>query len=59
MFDEIVTRYPESISRESLAEYVGLSSNSGTFGTYLSILRSNSLIDVENREIKASMALFL
>lgn len=54
MFDVLVDIYPEMISKEELAEKADLVPSSGTFGTYLGILRSNSLIDEEGGMIKAS-----
>jgi len=58
MFNVLVDEYPREISKEELGELAGLSHVSGTFGTYLSMLRSNSLIET-NGLIKASDNLFI
>ena len=57
MFNVLVDEYPRELSKEELGEMAGLIHTSGTFGTYLSMLRSNSLIET-NGLIKASDNLF-
>lgn len=52
-------QYPDEISREQLGEAVNMSSTSGSFGTYLSFLRSRGLIKTTGQNIKASDELFL
>lgn len=59
MFDVLVGNAPKALSKEELGEMVGLSANSGTFGTYLSMLRSNGLVETEGGLIKASETLFI
>jgi hypothetical protein len=59
MFDVLIQNYPASLSREQLGELTELISTSGTFGTYLSILKSNNLIETSNGEIKAVDNLFI
>ena len=49
--------YPEEISRSELGERAGLSSSSGTTGTYLGKLRSNGLV-VGRDPLKAAPELF-
>ena len=44
LFDEIVSVWPKSISRDDLAARAGYESSGGTYGTYLSRLRSAELI---------------
>ena len=51
-------RYPKTVSRDHLGELVGMSSSSGSFGTYLSTLKRNGLIKTEGRDIKAADELF-
>ena len=58
MFELLVDAYPEGYLKEQLGEAAGLVHTSGSFGTYMSILRSNNLIEVSNGEIKASDHLF-
>jgi hypothetical protein len=58
MFETLISIYPEAISREELGERVGMSSGSGSFGTYLGKLRSNELIENSNGGLKASDNLF-
>lgn len=50
--------YPAGLSRQSLAEQLGLAASGGTFNTYLSRLRSNGLIDEADGIVSASEALF-
>lgn len=45
--------------RANLADRVGMTVSGGTFQTYLSRLKSNGLIEVQGRKIKASDALFI
>ena len=59
MFNVLVDEYPRELSKEEVGEMTGLSPGSGTFGTYLSMLRSNSLIITNGQIIKASDNLFL
>ena len=59
MFNVLVDEYPRELSKEEIGEMTGLSPGSGTFGTYLSMLRSNSLIETNGQSIKASENLFL
>lgn len=59
MFDVLVSAYPEALTREEVAEQAGLMPTTGTFGTYLSQLRSNELIEVRDGRIKASENLFV
>jgi hypothetical protein len=49
--------YPQSLSKEGLAEKVGMAM-SGSFSTYLSTLRSNSLIKSIDGMLQASEELF-
>lgn len=49
--------YPNSVSKEDLGQAVGMSPVSGTFGTYLSKLRTLELIE-GSRELRASDELF-
>lgn len=58
MFEYLVSCYPNAVSKEEVADNTGLISTSGTFGTYLSMLRSNGLIELENGMVKASENLF-
>jgi len=44
MLRVIADCYPDSVSKEDLGEQSGFSSNSGTFGTYLAILKRNGLM---------------
>jgi hypothetical protein len=58
MFDYLVRLYPQWEGRAELAEACGLSANGGTFGTYLSRLRSNELIEEDGPLIRAHPDLF-
>lgn len=59
MFDVLIQVYPSVISREELGERTEMSAKSGTFGTYLSMLRRNSLVKVNGNLIGASDTLFI
>lgn len=59
MFDYLVQEHPRSVSRQELGDAVEMSAGSGSFGTYLSRLKSNGLIKVSDGNIKASNDLFI
>lgn len=59
MFEALVSVYPEALTRDELAEQAGLGATTGIYGTSLSQLRSNELIEVSNGRIKASDNLFV
>lgn len=44
MFDALVAAYPRYVTRADLAKTTGLTANAGTFGAYLSRLRTNELL---------------
>lgn len=54
----LAASYPNEMSKEDLGAAVGMSSTSGSFGTYLSTLRSNNLITTTPKSAKASEELF-
>lgn len=58
MFDVLVGYYPAAISREELGQGAEISPTSGTFGTYISMLAGNGLIERSSEGIKASDTLF-
>lgn len=58
MFDTLVSIYPDSMSRPELGQATDISYTSGTFGTYISMLSRNGLIERVNQTIKASDSLF-
>jgi hypothetical protein len=58
MFDVLVDNYPRSLSKYELGEATEMSSGSGTFGTYLSMLNRNGLIERNGDGIKANESLF-
>lgn len=51
--------YPNEMSRQELGDAVNMSSTSGSFGTYLSYLKSRGLVKTSMQNIKASEELFL
>lgn len=53
MFDHLVAIAPAGVTRAELAEAVGASAGSGTFGSYLSTLRGNYLLREEGEQIFA------
>jgi len=60
MFDILISRYPDPISKEDLGQESGYESSGGTFGTYLSTLRRNMLavVDKKTDMVTAAEALF-
>lgn len=58
MFDYLIEVYPQEISREALADIASLKYGTGTWGTYLSALRSNDLITENGNMLKANEMLF-
>jgi hypothetical protein len=59
MFEVLTESYPSPISKEELGERTELSPKSGTFGTYLSMLKGNGLVEVNGSTVKASSNLFV
>jgi hypothetical protein len=52
-------RHPDTISREEIASELGITHTSGTFGTYLSKLRSNRLVEVQGQVLGAGEPLLV
>ncbi len=59
MFDVVLDAYPQPVSKEELGEQAEISPTSGTFGSYLSTLRTNGLVEVDGQEVVATEILFL
>ncbi len=59
MFDILVDAYPGQIDKAELGERTDMSYNSGTFGTYLSLLRRNGLVEVTGPYVKANPNIFV
>ena len=59
MFDILVSIYPASKTKQDLGLEAEMSPTSGSFGTYLSLLKRNGLIEVTGADIKASDTLFI
>ncbi|MES0168189.1 DUF87 domain-containing protein [Mesorhizobium sp. M0027] len=49
MLDVLRNFYPNQISRDDLAQQIGMAAGGGSFGTYLSRLRSNGLLEEPQR----------
>ncbi len=58
MLDALVATYPRALSRDELAGAAEITPTGGAFGTYLSKLKSDGLVDVEGGEIRAAGVLF-
>ncbi len=58
MFDLLIEAYPSGYTKEALGEAAVVVHTGGSFSTYVSILRSNNLIEISNGEIKAAEHLF-
>ena len=59
MLDILVSIHPAAITKQDLGLEARMMPTSGTFGTYLSILKSNGLIEIAGANVKASDALFI
>lgn len=59
MFDVLVHIYPQQIDRVKLGRLTEMSSTSGTFSTYLSLLRRTGLAEVQGVFVKAHPDLFV
>lgn len=59
MIDVLVEVHPRQIDRANLADRVNMTATGGTFANYLSLLKTNGLIEVQGRKIKASETLFI
>lgn len=59
MFEVLTEAYPSALTKDELGEATEMSTRSGTFGTYMSMLRRNGLIEVSNNEIRANESLFV
>lgn len=57
LLDALIAQWPEWMSRAELAEACGLTAGAGTFGAYLSRLRSNGLLEERGAELRASTTL--
>jgi DNA segregation ATPase FtsK/SpoIIIE-like protein len=53
MIDVVRNAFPEHVTRADLAQAVGITHTSGTFGTYFSKLRSNGLVEVNGETVRA------
>lgn len=58
MFDILLREYPGGLSRQELADAAELAASSGTYSNYLSILRTNNLIEEYDGMVTASRTLF-
>lgn len=58
MLRVLVESHPSSLSKEQLGEKVGILPETSTFRNYLSMLRSNELVETSAGEIRASDTLF-
>lgn len=54
IFNTIIEAHPNWISRGEVATALGISELTGTFRTYISILKSNKLIETEGTNVKLS-----
>lgn len=59
MLQELVGYYPGGTERDALFESVGITPSSGTASTYLSMLRSNGLVETHGGTLRASESLFI
>lgn len=58
MLEVLFPIYPHSLTKHDLSESIGMSAASGSFGTYLSTLKRNNLINVNGKEVCISPEIF-
>jgi hypothetical protein len=58
IFNVLCGEYPQSVTKQDLGDLAGLSDRSGTFGTYLSRLRTLGLVEQTSDGLRASETLF-
>ncbi len=58
MVNVLVAGYPEWFDRQELGERAGLTTSGGTFGTYLSMLRTAELIEENDGLVRAGGVLY-
>lgn len=58
MFDVLAEAYPDTVSRSDLAAAAEIEMSGGTFGSYLSTLRTNEIVDVVGQEVRMQDWLF-
>ncbi len=59
MLDLLIDAYPDTLTRDELAQRAGYEVTGGTFNTYLSTLRRNGLADIAGDTVRANDVLFL
>jgi len=59
MLDLLIDAYPDTLTRDELAQRAGYEVTSGTFNTYLSTLRRNGLTNITGDTVRANDVLFL
>jgi len=59
MLDRLVEIYPQWTTRTGLSNDVGISAKSGTYGSYMSLLRGAGLLEEEGGDLRAHPDLFL
>jgi len=59
IFDILVSIYSASKTKQNLGLEAEMSPTSGSYGTYLSMLKRNGLIEVTRTEVKAGNDLFI
>lgn len=57
MLQVLQRRYPHTTTREALAADLNMAASGGTFGTYLSRLRANGLLEEKGKRLRLSPAL--
>ena len=58
VLEEIVSAYPDQIAKQDLGDRIQFAVTGGTFGTYLSILKRNGLIETDGDFVRASRNLY-
>lgn len=57
MLNLLQRRYPDFTARDALAADLGMAASGGTFGTYLSRLRTNGLLEEKGKRLRLTPAL--
>jgi hypothetical protein len=59
MIEKLVESYPHFVQRDDLGKMSDVDASGGTFTGYLSVLRTNGLVEEERGKVKATDALFM
>ena len=59
VLNTLIGIYPATVTQDELADHAGFSRTSGTFGGYISLLRKNGLVQIQQGRLQAGALLRL